>query len=130
MNYPGSFLHQLSGDKKDFHAVRVSGNWRIFLKFIDGDAYTVDYDDYHNKTVERFVYAYIIDGEKLCLIDTGVAGAETDISIALQKINKKLSDIDIIILTHSHPDHIGAASSIQRQSEAHVWKWGQTLIID
>jgi len=47
MNYPGSFLHELSGDKKGIYAVRVSGNWRIFLKFIDGDAYVVDYDDYH-----------------------------------------------------------------------------------
>jgi len=43
------------------------------------------------------------------------------ISIALQKLNKNLSDVDIIILTHSHPDHIGAASLIQCQSGAHVW---------
>ena len=47
MNYPGSFLHQLSGNKKDFHAVKVSGNWRILFKFINGDAFLVDYDDYH-----------------------------------------------------------------------------------
>jgi proteic killer suppression protein len=47
MNYPGSFLHQLSGDKRGFYAVKVSGNWRIFFQFIDGDAYAVDYDDYH-----------------------------------------------------------------------------------
>jgi proteic killer suppression protein len=47
MNYPGAFLHQLSGDKKGFYAVKVSGNWRIFFQFIDGDAYVVDYDDYH-----------------------------------------------------------------------------------
>ena len=47
MNYPGSFLHQLGGDKKGLYAVRVSGNWRIFFQFIDGDAYIVDYDDYH-----------------------------------------------------------------------------------
>ena len=47
MNYPGSFLHQLSSDKKGLHAVKVSGNWRIFFKFIDGDAYIVNYDDYH-----------------------------------------------------------------------------------
>ena len=47
MNYPGSFLHQLSGDKKGLHAVKVSGNWRIFFRLIDGDAYIVDYDDYH-----------------------------------------------------------------------------------
>jgi proteic killer suppression protein len=47
MNYPGSFLHQLSGDKKGFHSVKVSGNWRVFFQFIDGDAYVVNYDDYH-----------------------------------------------------------------------------------
>lgn len=47
MNYPGSFLHQLSGKKKGLNAVKVSGNWRVFFKFINGDAYIVDYDDYH-----------------------------------------------------------------------------------
>lgn len=47
MNYPGSFLHQLGGDKKGLYAVKVSGNWRVFFRFIDGDAYVVDYNDYH-----------------------------------------------------------------------------------
>lgn len=73
-----------------------------------------------NKMVERSVYTYVIDGERLCLVDTGVAGAEKDISIALKKINKKLSDVAIIILTHSHPDHIGASSLIQHESGAQV----------
>ncbi len=47
MNYPGSGLHKLSGDKKGQYAVKVSGNWRLFFEFVDGDAYIVDYDDYH-----------------------------------------------------------------------------------
>lgn len=47
MNYPGSLLHRLSDDKKGQYAVRVSGNWRMFFEFINGDAYIVDYDDYH-----------------------------------------------------------------------------------
>ena len=47
MNYPGSFLHKLTGNLKEQYSVRVSGNWRVFFKFIDGDAYIVDYDDYH-----------------------------------------------------------------------------------
>ncbi|MCU0599976.1 MAG: type II toxin-antitoxin system RelE/ParE family toxin [Desulfobacterales bacterium] len=47
MNYPGSSLHKLSGDKKGQYSVHVSGNWRVFFEFIDGDAYIVDYDDYH-----------------------------------------------------------------------------------
>jgi len=47
MNYPGSNLHKLTGDKKGQYAVKVSGNWRIFFEFFNGDAYVVDYDDYH-----------------------------------------------------------------------------------
>jgi proteic killer suppression protein len=47
MNYPGSLLHRLSGDKKGQYAVRVSGSWRMFFEFINGDTYIVDYDDYH-----------------------------------------------------------------------------------
>ncbi len=47
MNYPGSNLHKLTGDKKGQYAVKVSGNWRVFFEFFDGDAYVVDYDDYH-----------------------------------------------------------------------------------
>jgi len=47
MNYPGSNLHGLSGDRKDQYSVRVSGNWRVIFEFENGDAYIVDYDDYH-----------------------------------------------------------------------------------
>ena len=47
MNYPGSNLHALSGDRKGQYSVRVSGNWRVIFEFENGDAYIVDYDDYH-----------------------------------------------------------------------------------
>ena len=47
MNYPGSNLHQLTGDKEGQYSVKVSGNWRVFFEFENGDAYVVNYDDYH-----------------------------------------------------------------------------------
>ena len=47
LKYPGSELHKLAGDKKGQYALRVSGNWRLFFEFIDGDVYVVDYNDYH-----------------------------------------------------------------------------------
>ena len=47
MNYPGSNLHRLKGDLKDHWSVKVSGNWRITFTFIDGNAYVVNYQDYH-----------------------------------------------------------------------------------
>ena len=47
MNYPGSNLHKLAGDKKGRYAVKVSGNWRVFSEFINSNAYIVDCGDYH-----------------------------------------------------------------------------------
>lgn len=47
MEYPGSGLHRLKGDKKKFWSVRVSGNWRVTFRFEDGDAHVVNYQDSH-----------------------------------------------------------------------------------
>ncbi|MFC1679159.1 type II toxin-antitoxin system RelE/ParE family toxin [Elusimicrobiota bacterium] len=47
MNYPGSDLHPLKGKLKGHWAVKVSGNWRVVFRFENGDAYVVDYRDYH-----------------------------------------------------------------------------------
>ena len=47
MDAPGWGLHKLRGDLKEFYAVKVSGNWRLIFRFDDGDAYDVDYLDYH-----------------------------------------------------------------------------------
>ena len=47
MRFPGSGLHLLEPKKKGKWAVKVSGNWRITFKFKEGDAYEVDYVDYH-----------------------------------------------------------------------------------
>lgn len=63
-------------------------------------------------TLDRFVYSYIIAGETLTLIDTGVAGCETRIFDYIRSIGRDPREISLIILTHSHPDHIGAARAI------------------
>lgn len=47
INFPGSDLHQLQPKKDNIWAVKVSGAWRISFKFEDGDAYIVDYLNYH-----------------------------------------------------------------------------------
>ena len=47
MNLPGWNLHKLSGRLKGFSAVRVSGNFRIWFRMENGDAFNVDYGDYH-----------------------------------------------------------------------------------
>lgn len=47
MNFPGSHLHQLKGKLRGVWSVQVSGNWRITFRFKNGDAFDVDYVDYH-----------------------------------------------------------------------------------
>ncbi|MBL4820590.1 MAG: type II toxin-antitoxin system RelE/ParE family toxin [Gammaproteobacteria bacterium] len=44
---PGYQLHELKGKLKGHWAISVSGNWRIVFMFKDGDAYIVNYEDYH-----------------------------------------------------------------------------------
>ncbi|MGW8287912.1 MAG: MBL fold metallo-hydrolase [Desulfobulbales bacterium] len=68
------------------------------------------------KTLERFVYVYLILGQKICLIDSGVKGSERVIFDYLKKIGRKPENISLLILTHAHPDHIGAAQSIKQTS--------------
>ncbi len=47
MNLPGYRLHELKGDEKGLWSVTVNGNWRITFKFENGNAYIIDYRDYH-----------------------------------------------------------------------------------
>ena len=47
INLPGFRLHPLKGDREGLWAIDVSKNWRVVFKFEDGNAYIVDYEDYH-----------------------------------------------------------------------------------
>jgi len=47
MDIPGFRLHPLKGKRKGQWPISVSGNWRITFAFRDGNAYVVNYEDYH-----------------------------------------------------------------------------------
>ncbi|MBI2783191.1 MAG: type II toxin-antitoxin system RelE/ParE family toxin [Gammaproteobacteria bacterium] len=47
MDVPGYRLHQLKGARKGIWSITVNGNWRITFEFSEGNAYSVDYEDYH-----------------------------------------------------------------------------------
>ncbi|MDE0394201.1 MAG: type II toxin-antitoxin system RelE/ParE family toxin [Gammaproteobacteria bacterium] len=44
---PGFRLHPLKGDRAGQWSVRVSSNWRMVLRFEDGEAVDVDLVDHH-----------------------------------------------------------------------------------
>ncbi len=47
MDIPGFKLHPLKGKLKGRWSVSVSGNWRITFEFRDGNAFVLNYEDYH-----------------------------------------------------------------------------------
>lgn len=47
MDFPGSGLHELKGALSEYWSLKVSANWRLTFQFEQGNAYNVDYQDYH-----------------------------------------------------------------------------------
>lgn len=47
MDLPGFALHPLKGEMRGRWAISVNGNWRLTFEFQDGNAYVLDYEDYH-----------------------------------------------------------------------------------
>jgi proteic killer suppression protein len=47
MSIPGYRLHALKGDRQGLWSITVNGNWRVTFEFADGNAYIVNYEDYH-----------------------------------------------------------------------------------
>lgn len=47
MNLPGFNFHQLQGFNPTRYTVHVNGPWCITFEFKDGDAFAVDFEQYH-----------------------------------------------------------------------------------
>ncbi|RDE51038.1 MAG: hypothetical protein DVS81_07740 [Candidatus Accumulibacter meliphilus] len=47
MDIPGFRLHPLKGAMRGRWSISVNGNWRLTFEFQDGNAYVLDYEDYH-----------------------------------------------------------------------------------
>ena len=72
------------------------------------------------KTLSRFVNVLIIFGEKITLVDSGVKGTEKQIFDYIRSHGRSEAEIETIILSHSHPDHIGGAYEIQKHSRCRI----------
>lgn len=47
MQPPSNRLHALEGDRKGQYSISVNTQWRICFRFEDGDAFEVQFCDYH-----------------------------------------------------------------------------------
>jgi toxin HigB-1 len=47
MDIPGFRLHPLKGKERGRWSIWVNGNWRVTFEFENGNAFVLDYEDYH-----------------------------------------------------------------------------------
>ncbi|HET7313246.1 type II toxin-antitoxin system RelE/ParE family toxin [Salinisphaera sp.] len=47
MDIPGFKLHLLKGSNEGRWSIWVNGNWRVTFEFQEGNAFVLDYEDYH-----------------------------------------------------------------------------------
>ncbi len=66
--------------------------------------------------IPRFVTSYILAGDTLTLIDTGVASTAPEIFAYVESIGRKPEEIAHVLLTHSHFDHIGGNGLIAERA--------------
>jgi glyoxylase-like metal-dependent hydrolase (beta-lactamase superfamily II) len=68
------------------------------------------------------VNIYILQtADGLVVLDTGFPGRTPKILKALRGIGRSASDVRHIVLSHCHPDHMGSAAELKRQTGAKVW---------
>lgn len=71
---------------------------------------------------DSIVELFFIDGPTRALIDTGASYTPQEyVAPALQELGLELSDIDVILNTHGHQDHMGGNHALLSQTEAQVY---------
>jgi glyoxylase-like metal-dependent hydrolase (beta-lactamase superfamily II) len=66
--------------------------------------------------------AYLIEGpEGLTLIDAGFPNKEAAVFAAIRALGHAPDQLKHLILTHSHPDHVGSAAAIVRETGARTY---------
>lgn len=85
------------------------------------NVYQIRIDFAVTEQVKRYVYVYLITGDKCYLVDSGVYGCEKKIEEYMKKLGRNIDEIAAIFLTHAHPDHMGAATAIQRLSGCKIY---------
>ena len=56
--------------------------------------------------------AFLLAEERLTLIDAGMVGSRRRIVRYLERIGRSMDELDHIVCTHGHPDHIGGVAEL------------------
>jgi glyoxylase-like metal-dependent hydrolase (beta-lactamase superfamily II) len=68
----------------------------------------------------RWSRIYLIEDQKLVLVDTGMPWSWRQVMKYIQQIDRRPEDLSTILMTHSHPDHTSGALNIVRRTGARI----------
>ena len=63
---------------------------------------------------------YLIEGETLVLVDSGLPWTAGKVLRYVDAIGRKPSEVGLILITHGHPDHTSGALSVSRRTGARI----------
>jgi glyoxylase-like metal-dependent hydrolase (beta-lactamase superfamily II) len=65
---------------------------------------------------------YVIDdGGKLVVVDAGAPGDWDLLATTVGRLGRRLADVEAVLITHAHSDHIGFAERARTTTGAQVW---------
>lgn len=81
-----------------------------------------------HRIADGLVNWYMVeDGDELALVDAGWPRSWGQVRSALRALGRKPADIGTVLLTHGHPDHLGAAERVRRETGARVWAFTEEV---
>lgn len=71
---------------------------------------------------DSYVHWYVVeDGSRLTIVDAGTPAGWSLLEDAVRQLGRSLSDIEALVLTHAHYDHVGFAERLRSRLGVPVW---------
>jgi glyoxylase-like metal-dependent hydrolase (beta-lactamase superfamily II) len=76
-----------------------------------------------HRVEDAFVNFYVVegDGRAVTVVDAGHPLSYGALRLALGEIGRSLDDVEALVLTHAHFDHVGFAERARRELDVPVW---------
>lgn len=75
----------------------------------------------HHFNTDPFNWYVLEEGGRLTVVDAGFPGHYAVLRQGLESIGRAVRDIEAVIITHAHADHMGFARRLQQESTAPVF---------